>query len=75
MIRIWDGFLSFLAACATLGMVGVPLWGTVVALNAALVPSWGWVAVASLGFVGAIMMLAFLRKAFRGVHPLRDRRR
>ncbi|MDJ0640882.1 MAG: hypothetical protein QNJ20_18850 [Paracoccaceae bacterium] len=75
MIRIWDGFLSLLAAAITIGIVGVPVWGSVLALNAGMVPIWGWGAVAALGFVGGIMMLAFLRKAFRGVHPLRDRRR
>jgi hypothetical protein len=34
----------------------------------------GWVGVGELGFVGLVMVGAFLRKAGRGVHLLRERR-
>ncbi len=72
MIRLWDGFLSGVAAVLTLAIVGVPAWGAVRALRADLLPVWGWGPVVLLG---AVMALSFLRKAGRGVHPLRDRRR
>lgn len=75
MIRYWDGFLSALGAILTLILIGVPLWGAVLALRAGLLPVWGWGPVVGLGFVGLVMVGAFLRKAGRGVHPLRDRRR
>ena len=75
MIRIWDGFLSLLAAITTAGIVGVPIWGAVQALNAGFLPGWAWVFVVLLGFVGVVMAIAFLRKTARGVHPLRERRR
>ena len=75
MIRIWDGFLSILAAIITATVVGVPLWGSYQAVRAELVPNWAWAAIAALGFIGVLMVAAFLRKAGRGVHPLRDRRR
>lgn len=75
MIRIWDGFLSFLCALVTVLVIGVPAWGAGLALRAGLLPAWGWAPLAGLGFVGAVMVFAFLRKAGRGVHPLRERRR
>lgn len=75
MIRFWDGFLSALGAVVTLFLIGVPVWGTVLALRAGIMPVWAWAAVVGLGFVGLVMVGAFLRKAGRGIHPLRDRRR
>lgn len=45
------------------------------ALRDGLVPAWAWAPVVLLGAAGAVMVLSFLRKAGRGVHPLRDRRR
>lgn len=75
MIRFWDGFLSFAASLVTACVVGVPVWGAVSALRADLVPVWGWAPVVLLGAAGALMVLSFLRKAGRGVHPLRERRR
>jgi hypothetical protein len=75
MMRVWDGFLSGLCALITLVLVGTPLWAAVGAVRAALVPQWVWVPIVLLGFVGIVMMAAFGRKAVRGVHPLRERRR
>ena len=75
MIRIWDGILSFLAAFVTAFVTGVPAWGTFRAIQSDLLPAWGWAALIALGFVGILMVLSFLRKAVRGVHPLRERRR
>lgn len=75
MIRLWDGFLSFLAAALTAAIVGVPVWGAVLAVRYGLLPSWGWAPLVLLGAAGLVMVLSFLRKAGRGVHPLRERRR
>ena len=75
VIRLWDGFLSGLCALITLAVVGMPLWAAVRALRADMVPVWFWVPVVMLGLVGVVMLAAFARKAGRGVHPLRDRRR
>ena len=75
MIRFWDGFLSALGALFTLILIGVPLWGAVFALRAESLPIWAWAPVVGLGFVGLVMVGAFLRKAGRGIHPLRERRR
>lgn len=75
MIRIWDGFLSLLAALITAGIIGVPLWGAFLAVRNDLLPGWSWGPLVALGLVGMIMTLAFLRKAGRGVHPMRERRR
>ncbi|MEM8801551.1 MAG: hypothetical protein AAGF55_03350 [Pseudomonadota bacterium] len=75
MIRLWDGILSAICAAITLAMVAVPLWGAVAAVQAGLTPTWSWVGIIGLGFVGGGLVLAFLRKAWRGVHPLRERRR
>ena len=75
MIRLWDGFLSVIAALLTVGIIGVPVWGAVMAVRAGLIPVWGWGPLVLLGAAGLVMALSFLRKASRGVHPLRDRRR
>ena len=75
MIRFWDGFLSGLAALVTAGVIGVPLWGAFRAVPADLIPVWGWGPMVLLAFVGVVMVGSFLRKASRGVHPMRDRRR
>ncbi len=75
MIRLWDGILSAIAALLTGGIVGVPVWGAFMALRAELLPIWAWGPLLLLGAAGLVMMLSFLRKASRGVHPLRERRR
>ena len=75
MIRVWDGFLSALCAVITMAVIGVPLWGAVRSVQTGLIPMWTWASIVGLGLVGVVMLYAFLRKAARGVHPLRDRRR
>ena len=75
MIRYWDGFLSLVCGLLTLLIVGVPAWGAALSLRAGLLPVWGWAPLVLLGFVGGVMVFAFLRKAGRGIHPLRERRR
>lgn len=75
MIRIWDGFLSLLAAAATAVLIGVPGWGAFLAVRSDLLSDWAWAPLAGLGLVGVVMVLAFLRKGLSGIHPLRDRRR
>lgn len=73
--NVWDGLLSLLAALATIVIVGVPLWGTHMAIDSALLPVWAYLPMAGLLVVGGIMVIAFLRKASGGVAPLRDRKR
>ena len=75
MRRAVDGFLSLVAALAALSVVGLPVWAAVMALLGDLVPVWVWGPVVLLGGMGAIIAASFARKAFRGIHPLRDRRR
>ena len=73
--NIWDGVLSLGAACATVAIVGGPLWAAHSAIDARLVSPWYYAPMAGLLVVGGIMVMAFLRKATGGVAPLRDRRR
>jgi len=75
MRKLVDGFLSLLAAIATVAICGVPSWFTYQAIMAKVAPTWAWAGVIALGGVGFIMTLAFLRKAFSGVSPSRDRPR
>lgn len=75
MIRVWDGLLSGLCALATIALIGLPLWAAFLAVRSELVPIWFWGPIIVLGFLGIIMVAAFGRKALRGVHPMRDRRR
>ncbi|MEM9970771.1 MAG: hypothetical protein AAF762_06690 [Pseudomonadota bacterium] len=75
MIRYWDGFLSLFGAVLTLGFIGPPLYAAFRAVQGGLVPTWFWAPMLALGFIGLVMVGAFLRKAGRGIHPLRERRR
>lgn len=75
MRKLVDGFLSLLAAIATVAICGVPSWFTYQAIIANVAPTWAWAGVIALGGVGIIMKLAFLRKAFSGVSPSRERPR
>ena len=75
MQRFFDGFLSFLAALVVLAVVGLPLWAAVQALLQGLVPGWFWGPVVILAAMGGIICASFLRKSWRGVHPMRERRR
>ena len=75
VIRLWDGFLSVLAAIVVAVVIGVPAWGTFLALRAELLWTWGWAPLILLVLAGLVMVLSFLRKAARGVHPARERRR
>ncbi len=75
MIRVWDGFLSGLCAAITGAVIGLPLWAAFQAVQSGMVAVWFWVPMTGLGLIGLVMLFAFLRKAGRGVHPLRDRRR
>ena len=75
MIRIWDGFLSLLAASLTGALTGVPVWGTYQSIRAGQLASWAWAPLIGLALVGVVMVVAFVRKAGRGVHPMRERRR
>ena len=73
--RIWDGFLSLIAAALAAGIAGVPSWFTHVAVQAGLAPLWAYAAVFGLVAMGVIMFAAFLRKMRSGVSPLRERPR
>ncbi|NND21068.1 MAG: hypothetical protein HKO14_03180 [Silicimonas sp.] len=75
MIRVWDGFLSLLAAIATLCIIGIPTWGAALAIRDGLMSLWAWAPLLLLAAAGAVMALSFLRKAGCGVHPLRKKRR
>ena len=75
MRRFFDGLQSALAVFVTLFVTGVPIFGTVQAIRYGFMPPWAWAAVVGLGLVALIMTLSLGRKAIRGVHPLRDRRR
>lgn len=75
MIRIWDGALSVVAALVTLVVTGIPTWGAFLAVRADMIGWWAWPPIVGLGIIGAVITLSFFRKAGRGVHPLRERRR
>ena len=75
MRNIWDGVLSFLAALASFAVFAVPAWATHQAITYGIVPSWCYVALVGLVYIGGNLTIAFLRKAFDGVSPLRERKR
>lgn len=76
MVRhLWDGFLSLLAAVATIVICGIPAWFTYKSIIAGTAPQWAWIGVIGLVFVGLLMTFSFLRKTAAGISPSRDRKR
>ena len=75
MVRLWDGFLSFLAAIATLAVCLLPAWFAHLAVSADLAPTWGYVFIVLLAFMAGLVALDFFRKAFKGIAPARSRAR
>ena len=73
--NILDGAASLGAALFTCAVCGLPAWFTVVAVRAGVAPTWAYAAAAALGLIGAILVLAFVRKSFAGIAPTRQRRR
>lgn len=73
--NIWDGLLSLGAFALTIAVFGIPIWAAHLAIGARLVPVWSYAALAGLVYVGGNLAIAFLRKALKGVSPLRDRKR
>lgn len=75
LIHLFDGVKSIGAAATTVAVTGGPSWFTHLAVQAGAAPLWAYGFVAALVGVGLLMTGAFLRKAFDGVSPGRDRRR
>jgi len=72
---IFDGVLSGLAAVFTAVVCGLPGWATFQAITVEAVPQWFYVPLIGLGFIGILLTISFLRKAFKGISPSRSRRR
>jgi hypothetical protein len=70
-----DGLASLLAALATLAICDGPAYFTYQAIQSMIAPAWAWVSVAALVGIGIVLTIAFLRKAFMGIAPTRERRR
>jgi hypothetical protein len=70
-----DGLASLLAALATLAICGGPAYFTYQAIQSMIAPAWAWASVAALAGIGIVLTIAFLRKAFMGIAPTRERRR
>ena len=70
-----DGAASFLAAFFTGAVCGLPAWFTVVAVRAAVAPTWAYGAAGLLALIGVVLTFAFARKGFMGIAPTRQRRR
>lgn len=75
MQRFFDRLASFLAAIATVGICGGPVWFTIQAVRAEVAPIWAYGFAGALGVVGCILALAFMRKAIAGIAPTRMRKR
>lgn len=73
--RLIDGSLSFVCAILTLAIGGAPVWFSHLALQAGLVPVWGYAFVLGLALATMLLTFDFLKKAFRGVSPTRMRPR
>jgi hypothetical protein len=75
MKNLIDGFLSGLAAIATIVICGIPAWFTFQAIQAEIAPTWVYAPLGALVVVAILMTTAFIGKAARGVSPSRERRR
>lgn len=75
MRAVWDGFLSFAAALIIAAITGIPMWYTNQAIVTGIAPQWVYGVLGGLFFVSVSIVLNLIRKAFRGVGPLRERRR
>ena len=75
MIRLWDGFLSLVAAVATLAIALFPAWFAHLAVSAGLAPVWGYAFILLLAFLAGLVALDFCRKALKGIAPARSRAR
>ena len=73
--HIWDGLQSLFAALLAAAVSLIPAYYAYMAIDSGLAPTWVWATIAGLVGVGAVMVLAFLRKARGGIAPLRERRR
>ena len=73
--NIWDGVLSIGAALLSFAIFAAPIWATHQAITYGIVPSWFYVALVGLVYVGCTLTIAFLRKGFNGIAPLRERKR
>ena len=70
-----DRLASVFAAVMTFGVCAGPAWFSHVAIQAELVPIWGYGFVVVLAGIGLVLTFAFFRKASRGIAPSRQRRR
>lgn len=75
MRAIWDGLMSLLAAALTGVLTLGPAWFTHLAVGAGVAPAWAYAVIAGTVAVGLLMITSFLKKAARGIAPLRERRR
>ena len=55
MARVWDGFLSLLAAVATLAVGLIPAWFAHLAVSAGLAPVWGYAFIVLLAFMAGLV--------------------
>lgn len=75
MRQVFDGLMSLLCALATLGLCGVPLYCSHLAIAFGLVPVWLYAVLGIFGFMAVLLAFDFLRKAVSGIAPLNERRR
>ncbi|MEL6520535.1 MAG: hypothetical protein AAFQ66_06200 [Pseudomonadota bacterium] len=75
MVKIWDGLQSFICACLTVVLCGVPVWCSHLAITYGIVPAWIYGILGVFGFLAVLLTLDFLRKAAKGIGPLYERSR
>ena len=75
LARLADGVASLLAALVAAALTLPCVWFSHLAIRDGLAPVWGYGPAGLLALVGVILTAAFLRKAWRGIAPSRDRAR
>lgn len=71
----FDGCLSLLCAVVVAVITGIPMWYTNAAITMGIAPQWVYGVLGVFFFVSVSIVLQLLQKAYKGVGPLRERRR
>ncbi|MEO0829473.1 MAG: hypothetical protein AAFY03_03335 [Pseudomonadota bacterium] len=75
MRTVLDGAASLFCALATIGLCGVPIWGSHMAISVGVIPQWIYAPLGIFGFLAILLAFDFVRKGFSGIGPMRERRR
>ena len=75
MRTILDGFLSFVSALMAFAIVGPVVWFAFQGTRSGAAPAWLYAPIIVLAVLLILLIAALMRKAVKGISPVRERRR